>query len=302
MNRGRCNNCLNKTAVTVGAICILAGWALPGATANAQKGTQEKKHVSFPTDHRPEIKLSFDKKKLKVGDAVTLAVAVNAASEDTVQFHKPKLWPMAVVTATRKEEKVDRGQLRTTKYYDLVVLEQGALGPVEVDVDVLTTKGVLGTFSRRSSYIPITSRLANEPNAELKPDSPPVDVYYHDYTLLYVAGALLGLAIFALIIWLLARFLQNRQKAAAPPPPPEPPWVIARAALRGLERERTQLQDADAIEDWIDRLSDVVRTYLGGRYGFDGIESTSDEVLEHLRKLRRFRLGVSEVAEVFGRM
>jgi len=38
--------------------------------------------------------------------------------------------------------------------------------------------------------------------------------------------------------------------------------------------------------EYLDRLSDTVRRYLGGRYNFDGIESTTDEVLTELSRIR----------------
>jgi hypothetical protein len=38
------------------------------------------------------------------------------------------------------------------------------------------------------------------------------------------------------------------------------------------------------IEQPFDRVSDAVRGYLGARFGFDGLESTSDEILTALKK------------------
>jgi len=36
--------------------------------------------------------------------------------------------------------------------------------------------------------------------------------------------------------------------------------------------------------EYFDRVSDAVRGYLGSRFGFDGLESTSDEILTALKK------------------
>lgn len=36
--------------------------------------------------------------------------------------------------------------------------------------------------------------------------------------------------------------------------------------------------------EYFDRVSDAVRGYLGARFGFDGLESTTDEILASLKK------------------
>src|SRR5690606_30334931 len=67
-----------------------------------------------------------------------------------------------------------------------------------------------------------------------------------------------------------------------PPPPPRPPWEIALEALTRLREERDRGLDEAGIETWADAVSDVVREYLGARYGFDGLESTTDELVASL--------------------
>ncbi len=42
-------------------------------------------------------------------------------------------------------------------------------------------------------------------------------------------------------------------------------------------------------------MSEVLREYLGKGYGFDGLESTSDEILTRLETLRPHRLSLSGV-------
>ena len=43
------------------------------------------------------------------------------------------------------------------------------------------------------------------------------------------------------------------------------------------------LVDKGQLSEHFDLVSDAVRRYLGLRFGFDGIESTSDEVVHNLR-------------------
>ena len=104
-----------------------------------------------------------------------------------------------------------------------------------------------------------------------------------DYTLLYVLGALGGAALVALVTWLVTRYLQRRQKVLPPPPPPRPPWEIAVEKLGELRRRKQRMVEEGKAAQFVDEVSDVVREYLGGRFGFDGLETTSDEMIVLLR-------------------
>ncbi|HYP90048.1 MAG TPA: hypothetical protein VEQ59_17885, partial [Polyangiaceae bacterium] len=61
-----------------------------------------------------------------------------------------------------------------------------------------------------------------------------------------------------------------------------PPWEVAREALHDLRH--AGLTREGRFAEHFDRVSDVVRRYLGDRYGFDGLESTTREMLGELRR------------------
>ncbi len=74
----------------------------------------------------------------------------------------------------------------------------------------------------------------------------------------------------------------TRPRPAVPPPPPRPPWEIA---LEKLDEVRhAGLLEVARFQEYFDRVNDAVRAYLGARYGFDGLESTTDEILQALRR------------------
>ena len=52
----------------------------------------------------------------------------------------------------------------------------------------------------------------------------------------------------------------------------------------------------DRGEEFVDGVSDALREYLGRRYGFDGLESTTDEVLRTLERIRPHKLSLSGVS------
>jgi hypothetical protein len=102
-------------------------------------------------------------------------------------------------------------------------------------------------------------------------------------------GALSG----AVLAWLIYRWLK-RPRAAPPPPPPRPPWEIAFERLH--EARHAGLLETRRFAEFFDRVNDAVRQYLGSQFGFDGLESTTDETLAALRRIPRFALPIPEVA------
>jgi hypothetical protein len=103
------------------------------------------------------------------------------------------------------------------------------------------------------------------------------------------AGLVLGgLAALLILKWL------RRPRPVPPPPPPRPPWEVALERLD--EARHAGLLQTQRFAEFFDRVNDAVREYLGARFGFDGLESTTDETLRALRRAPAFGLPMPEVA------
>ena len=167
------------------------------------------------------------------------------------------------------------------------------LGPVRLRV--VTSDGIVGSVETEAVTVAIASLLANEPDAQPRGPTEPVEVMQDDFTWLYVGGAILLAALIALGTWLFARWWERREKPQPPPPPPRPPWEVAVEKLADLRRRKQRMIDEGKGVEFVDEVSDVVREYLGGRFGFDGLETTTDEMLDELRAHRANQLLVDEV-------
>jgi hypothetical protein len=93
-------------------------------------------------------------------------------------------------------------------------------------------------------------------------------------------GALIALPLGALIAFLVSRWLR-RARPLPPPPPPRPAWELALEAL-ALVRGRRLIAQGLTAQHFAE-VSQAVREYLGRRFGFDGLECTTREILEQLR-------------------
>jgi hypothetical protein len=95
--------------------------------------------------------------------------------------------------------------------------------------------------------------------------------------------------------------MARRVRPAPPPPPPRPPWEIAAMKLADLRRRKQRMIEEGRAAQFVDEVSDVVREYLGGRFGFDGLETTTDEMLLLLRE-RQCSVGLwQEIAAYLAR-
>lgn len=150
-----------------------------------------------------------------------------------------------------------------------------------IAIQVRRANGETMTLCTQPHPVRVESPAANTPDA--KPHANPAfRAQLEEWTSLKqwvkIGGiGLLAGAILAALGWLWWR----RPKRLPPAPPPRPPWEVAfeeLGALKGLELIRAQ-----RYSDFYARVSDTVRKYLGGRYGYDGLECTTREAIGALK-------------------
>ena len=148
-------------------------------------------------------------------------------------------------------------------------------------ITVARASGELVTLCTQPHTIVIEDPTSSTPNPKPK-DNPPPRRQREEWTLLKQAleiGAI-ALVVGAALAWLIGRWLK-RPRPVPPPPPPRPPWEVALESLHDLRH--AGLTREGRFAEHFDRVSDIVRRYLGDRYGFDGLESTTREMLAELR-------------------
>jgi hypothetical protein len=130
--------------------------------------------------------------------------------------------------------------------------------------------------------ITIEDPIANVTNPMPKPN-PSARQEREEWTLLKqaVIGAALALPVALALAWLFS-WWRRRPRPEPPAPPPRPPWEVALEEL--FDVRHAGLVTEGRLAEHFDRVSDIVRKYLGARYGFDGLESTTREILSVLRK------------------
>lgn len=101
----------------------------------------------------------------------------------------------------------------------------------------------------------------------------------------YIAWGLLIALLVALAIYGLHRYLEARGrhlKDLFKPAPPEPPHVVAIKALEALHHQKLWQNNKHKL--YYSTLTDILRTYIAGRWEVGAMEMTSDEIITAMRQ------------------
>jgi hypothetical protein len=247
-------------------------------------------------DSAPTVSAQVDRKEARVGDVIVLTVLAVAPRDVPVNLpHTLELGPFSELDEqNRKTETKDLGDGKVRREFtaQIAAYETGDLSVPSVEVTYLGKGGEVLTTRTEPIPIKVTSLLANEAEPALKENAPPVRVLQRDLLLVYIAGGLLAAGLGALVATMVRRKLRARA-SLRPAPPPRPAHEIA---LDRLDRLGARgLPEGGDHRPFYFELSEIVREYLGGRWGFDSLELTTAELMEELRNRASRELTLGEV-------
>jgi hypothetical protein len=269
---------------------LLAGLLVAGGGA-ARAGDGGAAEV--PDPDAPTVAARVDRAEAYVGDPVHLEVV--AISKSAVPVNLPstlELGPFSLLDRKESEQNLGDGRTRRVFALTIAAYEPGPKQVPAVEVTYLGPRGEVRTTRTSPVAVKIGSLIANEPEPALKDAAPPVSVLEENLWPAYLAGALVAAGLGALLTIAIVRRLRAR-RGDRPGPPPRPAHEVA---LERLDRLGAYgfLENADNRPFYF-AVSEVIRDYLGARYGFDSLELTTDELLAELRRHSGRELVVGEI-------
>ena len=102
----------------------------------------------------------------------------------------------------------------------------------------------------------------------------------------YIKWTLVALLALAALAYAAKRILKRYGKRFSDmfrPAPPLPPHEAALAALEKLRAQRLWQEGKHKL--YYSALTDILRTYIAGRYGVSAMEMTSDEIIAAMRSI-----------------
>jgi hypothetical protein len=226
------------------------------------------------------LRSDVDTTLVTVGDRIRLTVSIEHSAGARIQWPDSlDVSPFEVLAAEALPPSGEGDRVRSGVVLTLAAFELGALEIPSFDVTVLGPGEQSETVSTDRFGVEVVTVGADE-SGDIRdirgPLALPVSVI--QVSLLFLA-LLLGLAV---ALWLLKR---RRRRGIEPAPVPDLPLRPAHeVALEALARvEASPLLERGQVKEYHIEVSEILRTYVEGRFSVPALEMTTREVAEGLR-------------------
>lgn len=261
--------------MTMGMVTLaLVGAGQPGASDESLAAQQAEP---------PTVEATLDTARITVGGRVQLTVTVEHDAGTVVTWPDSlEFGPFEVLDAAVLEPERLNGRVRSAARITLTAFELGDLEVPSFDVRVAGPDSASSTtLSTRALPVTVAS-VGRDETGEIRGIKGPLAIP-RNWLLLW--PWVLGLSILAAVFWLYRRYRARWQPAPAQTPrtPPRPPHELAYEALDRLELEG--LLDRGEVKAHYIEVSDIIRTYIEGRYGIEALELATHEVMAGLQSV-----------------
>jgi len=276
------------------ALLVLGGWtALCAVGVSRAAASDGGSAAEAPDPDAPTVAARVDRAEAHVGDPIHLELV--AIGKSAVPVNLPstlELGPFSLLDRQESEQNLGDGRLKRQFTLTIAAYEPGSKQVPALEVTYLGPRGDVRTARTAPVTVKIGSLTANEPEPAIKEAAPPVTVMEENLWPAYIAGGLCAAGLGALLTMLVVRRLRAR-RGERPGPPPRPAHEVA---LERLDRLGAYgfLENADNRPFYF-AVSEIIRDYLGGRYGFDSLELTTDELIAELRRQAGRELVLGEI-------
>jgi hypothetical protein len=217
-----------------------------------------------------------------IGEAFTYELVFTHAKDQRFELVTPKeLEQFEILEPSRQRQDGANGSV-TTYRLKMSAFELGTLTLPQLTFE-LTAPGVSQTVAVPGMKVDVKPTLppnAEEEGAGLFDYRAPIEVPIRSWRLVWI---LLGAIAAGLLGWAFVKWLRRPRPELVAVKPLAPLDVRTREALDRLKSEN--LPSRGHVKDFYFRLSEIIRGYLGERYGFEALECTSPELFDRLRRL-----------------
>ncbi len=259
-------------------------------------------HFSILKAQAPKIAASLDRYQIETGEQVQLTWVVEHTSNTNVQFpalnlEKDENIEVAEIQDIKSTE-LKNGLIKKTQTILIQAWDTGQYVIPSVQFFYSNTSNSdrqSETTTEELAFFVTTPLLKDLPppnpqdttvtvNAELKDIKgiKEMPFTWRD-AIPYLLMGLVLLLILGILYYWWRRKKQKEEEVAAYVPPPRPAHEVAFEKLRVLEGAKYWQQGA--VKKYYSELTNIVREYLEGRYDVQALESTTDEILEGLKKV-----------------
>ncbi len=233
----------------------------------------------------PKVEVTASRDTIFIGDQFTLSVKVDKDVAQVVEFpsFEQNLIGGKIEIVEEKPADTlarDGRSVALNKEYTVTCFDAGAY-PLDDFPVLYLDKNVVDTIlSGKGPVLVVTTfeiDTATMTIRDIKDVMPMPRTWAEVWPWVLLVAA--ALAVAAAVMWAALKLFRKGNPIFAPKPP-QPPHVIALQELEKLRREK--LWEAGKYKEYYSRLTDILRTYLEGRFGMAAMEMTSGEILSAL--------------------
>jgi len=230
------------------------------------------------------MRANADLAVISLGDLVTVTVEVEHAPGGSVEWPAlaDTLGSFEVVGSSEVPPVVVEGRQISARLYALTTFELGELEIPPIEVTVADSGASEPELLSTDPIAVVVESVGIDESGDIRTVKSPLEIPRN--WLLLIPWVLLVCAVVALGYWLYRRYRSREQtpgKRIMPAIPARPPHELAYEALNRLEAKR--LLEREEIKQYFIEVSEIIRTYLEGRFPIDALEMTSYEVLQELK-------------------
>jgi hypothetical protein len=251
--------------------------------------------VSVAWAQEPRISASTDSTQYTVGAWILLHIdAELPPTVDSLAVAvKDSLGPFEILNVESSPSKAGHQQW----LFRLTVFDTGKAF-VPPAIFAYKNRGDTLTRVAYSNPIPVTIvGIAVDLKGDIKDIKPPLDAPWEFEDFLPYLIALAVLILLGLAYWYYRRLKKRREASYVPPKPEIPPWRVALAALHTLEDQR--LWQQGHVKEFYSETTEIIRRFLEDQYGLLALESTSDEIVVQLKRVREAQMLLKEFRSFF---
>lgn len=240
--------------------------------------------ADLPAASPEGFEAKVDKTEVKLGEPFAYQIQVRHDAKEKYEF--PKEWkPDPFEVAKPAECKRERAGASATTTCT-VMLSLFDLDEHEIPEVALVAHTEHGDEELKVPGPKVKGLGIIDPNAKtddlaLRDIKPPAPVLVRSWKLLWIGLGVLGALAAGLLGWYLWKRRPKKGARAAP--------VVVLTPHERFEKRLKELQGEDLVgqarrREYAFRLSEIVREYLGGRYGLNALDLTTEELFTALRK------------------
>jgi len=241
---------------------------------------------AFSDTGKISIQSAVDHSQITIGDVITYTVMVTRDKDVKVKL--PGLAENLGQFEIRDYKVFDpvkkNGKIIDQVQYKISTFDVGdfQIPPIAVQFTIPpdTVKHIL-----KSEAIKIhVASVVPSKEGDIKDIKPPVEIPFdwHPY-LKYGLLGLLGLFVLGALVYFWMRKRSGKPLIPLKTEPPRPPHELALEALERLQH--CDFLEKGQVKAYYSEVSEIVRRYIGGRFGVDALDLTSTELLSELKRI-----------------